>query len=486
MLARASSAARNVRVRATRVTARVIVIGAGVAGLVAATRLAQRGCAVTLLEASDSVGGLARGVEIAGRRVDGGPYVLLDRPGLEWAFTRLGLVLDEQLALTRIESIYRVEAAGVPDVQIDADLESTATGLDRSFPGAGRRYVRFVEETARIYRRLAPLLVREHSRAALFSTGAIRHLSTLLRPLGAVLRRSGLPEPVVQAIGIWTAVAGQELDQAPSPLAFVPSLMHGVGCYLPRGGVFAVVDALVAAAEHAGIRPVVGSRVERVEVRNGRAIGVRVGGELLEADAVISGAAGVSTLVELTQPRPRLARSLAAMPLQSPGLALFGVAERSSSGPYLLFRRTPEHPRIPCRLSITPGAVHPDADQAAVIRLLAPVRQQATPLDATAAVALLDELRNDPWLRARAPGFTERRALTPGDYGRSSTLYRDSMNPTMTASFMRRGRLPRRAPGIDGLYLVGSTTHPGQWVSFAAISGVLGADAALHDLGHRT
>jgi phytoene dehydrogenase-like protein len=52
------------------------------------------------------------------------------------------------------------------------------------------------------------------------------------------------------------------------------------------------------------------------------------------------------------------------------------------------------------------------------------------------------------------------------------------MNPTMTASFMREGRLAARSPAADNLYLCGSATHPGQWVSFCAISGVLAADLA--------
>jgi phytoene dehydrogenase-like protein len=48
---------------------------------------------------------------------------------------------------------------------------------------------------------------------------------------------------------------------------------------------------------------------------------------------------------------------------------------------------------------------------------------------------------------------------------------------------MRKGRLPHRSPHVKGLYLAGSATHPGQWVSFCAISGVLAADCLRQDLG---
>ena len=47
---------------------------------------------------------------------------------------------------------------------------------------------------------------------------------------------------------------------------------------------------------------------------------------------------------------------------------------------------------------------------------------------------------------------------------------------------MRPGGSPIAAPTSERLYLAGSSTHPGQWVSFCAISGILAADRVLEDL----
>ncbi|MET9155308.1 protoporphyrinogen oxidase [Streptomyces griseoflavus] len=59
--------------------ARVVVVGAGIAGLAAAHRLLERGARVTVLEASDRVGGKLLPGEIAGARVDLGAESLLAR-----------------------------------------------------------------------------------------------------------------------------------------------------------------------------------------------------------------------------------------------------------------------------------------------------------------------------------------------------------------------------------------------------------------------
>lgn len=53
---------------------KIAVIGAGPAGLTAAYRLQQRGADVTVFEASDAVGGLARTIDLWGHRVDLGPH----------------------------------------------------------------------------------------------------------------------------------------------------------------------------------------------------------------------------------------------------------------------------------------------------------------------------------------------------------------------------------------------------------------------------
>jgi oxygen-dependent protoporphyrinogen oxidase len=60
-------------------TGRVIVIGGGIAGLAAAHRLLDRGARVTVLEASDRVGGKLLPGEIAGARVDLGAESMLAR-----------------------------------------------------------------------------------------------------------------------------------------------------------------------------------------------------------------------------------------------------------------------------------------------------------------------------------------------------------------------------------------------------------------------
>jgi phytoene dehydrogenase-like protein len=94
----------------------------------------------------------------------------------------------------------------------------------------------------------------------------------------------------------------------------------------------------------------------------------------------------------------------------------------------------------------------------------------------------LDRLLAESWWQKGLKDIRVLATRVPSEWGTQFNLYKDSMNPVMTAGFMRAGRLAHKSPYARGLYLAGSSTHPGQWVSFCAISGILAADELLNDL----
>jgi len=460
---------------------RVVVIGAGMGGLSAASYLARAGVEVTVVEAAPFVGGLAAGFEVDGLAFDGGPYILLDKPGLSWAFEALGLSLDG-LALRRIDEVYEVRSPGEKPVRVQGDLEATAEGMERDYAGAGTKYRRFVAEMKTAHQRLMPLLTHEHPGPwSALVTGAFRAAPVLLRSLEGVLRRSGLPSPVIQALGIWTHIAGQELKDAPSPLAFVPALIHSEGCYVPEAGIAAIPRALAAHARESGVQLRLGTAVERILVERDRAVGVRLSsGEELRADAVVSNAGGVGTLLELVPGGSDLDAYVRTLPLQSPGVAAYVTLERPPRAPYMHFWLTPDDAQAPSRLLVCPRA----RSAPFPARIVAPLAHAvSSSLGEAGQEALLERIVQEPRWREEFGEFDVVMRRTPRIFGAIHRLYADSMNPVMTAAFMRRGRLPHRLPKPAGLYLVGSATHPGQWVSFCAISGVLGARKVLRDFG---
>jgi phytoene dehydrogenase-like protein len=431
---------------------RVAVIGGGVGGLTAAIRLSIQGHDVHLFEAREEVGGLASGFERDGVWFDGGPYILLDRPGLEWAFEQIGFDVAA-LALQPADDLYEV-----PPVKIFLDLDRTADSLG----DAGRAYRDFVMKMDRIRGKLTPMLRMSHPTIfELARRGSLSVAPFLLRSLGTVMRESGLPPQVVKAITIWTHVAGQEIDSAPSVMAFIPALIHRVGAFVPSGGMRAIPQALAEHARRHGVNIHCGTRIRRIVTRNQRVVAV----DDIPCDAVISNYNAIGTYDELADISRRVRRKLRALPLQSPGLCAYLTAS-GGGGSYLLFR---DNGRLQLRVRL-----------GNTIRMLMPFDRQSSE---DAQSAALQRMLDEEWWREGLRDVRLVHSRTVRGWGQEMNLYRDSMNPVMTRRLMLRGRIRHRSPWVKGLYLAGASTHPGQWVSFCAISGVLAANLLESDHG---
>ena len=453
---------------------KVAVIGGGIGGLTAATHLARLGHRVVLFEARDEAGGLASGLEADGVTFDGGPYIVLDRPGLEWAFEKIGLHV-QALRLAPVEDFYEVRMRG-DAVTIYLDLARTADSLERRWPGSGRAYEEFVAKMDAIRTRLTPMLrIPKPGLFELARRGSLAVAPFLVRSLSDVLSRSHLPAPVSDAIAIWTHIAGQDVERAPSVMAFIPSLIHRVGAFVPAGGMRAIPALLASHARENGVEIRLGARVRRIRVRDGRVIGVQLEDDVVDCEAVVSNYNAIGTYDELLVTTPeRLRRKLRAIPLQSPGLCAYIAASGAGGGPYLRFM-IDDADRVTLRVTASPRP-----DGRVPVRLIRPVdHENALAAGERGQVAELDAMLVQSWWREGLTGAKVVASRTVRAWGQTMNLYRDSMNPVMTRRLMLRGRIAHRSPWIRGLYLAGASTHPGQWVSFCAISGVLAAES-LH------
>jgi phytoene dehydrogenase-like protein len=466
-------------------TKKAIVIGAGVGGLSTAIQLARRGLAVTVLEARSESGGLASGFTVEGLSFDYGPYILLDRPGLEWSFQQFGEDLSRYLELRRIDDIYRVTDSEGAQVTFYSDLDRTASEFEQRWPGSAQRYIAFVRRTNHVYKRLSGLLHVAHpTMLDLLRSGAWTQAGFLLRSLQQVLAGTGLPPAIVNAIGIWTHVAGQKLSEAPSPLAFVPGLFHTVGCYLPVGGIRRISQVMTALAVNSGVQFEFGCKVTRIRTQERRVKAIETdNGDVRETDVIVSNHSAVGTYLDLLDQPISQKAELEKLPLQSPGVCAYLAVAHRPIPPYLHFYLPPGDE--PCRLLINPALVMPEeqANGWYPARLLSPMRYSEAERGGTPGQQrYLEKILAEDWWKAHAGDTRVLASQTPLQWASRFNLYRDSMNPVMTARFMRSGRMPHRSPQFKGLYFAGSSTHPGQWVSFCAISGILAANCVRDDL----
>lgn len=266
----------------------VIVIGGGVAGLVAARECAHIGLSVTVLEATDAVGGAVAHHEVAGLTLDSGAESFAVRRGSVAKFVaQLGLS-DEVVAPNPAGAWLHLPAHGTsggtgggpggrPGGRPDGELAggSVSVPLPRAgvlgIPGSPlatdvRRVLGWGGAWRAYLDRLIPVLKigREHSLGELVRKRMGRRvLERLVEPVASgVYSASALDLEVdVVAPGLNGALTTTgSLSGAVLALRAAAPAGSAVGGL--RGGMSRLVDALVADLEHFGVEIVTGSRVQ--------------------------------------------------------------------------------------------------------------------------------------------------------------------------------------------------------------------------------
>jgi protoporphyrinogen/coproporphyrinogen III oxidase len=282
---------------------RVVVIGGGVAGLVAARRLALGGATVTLLEASERLGGTVAHHTVGGLVLDAGAESFATRRGTVASLAKeLGLSSEIVLPADLPAWLYRPSGGvqlpatsllGIPGVPLAADVISVVgTGtafrayLDALLPGLYGARVKTLGDLVRkrmgtrmLDQLVAPVTLGIHSRHP-----DELDLDRIAPGLRGALRSEGSLGRAVRSMR-QSAVAG--------------AAVMGV-----RGGIHRIVDELVADLTRLGVTIELG---RRGTLLNGRVAGF--------ADAhVVVAAAGVAA------PASSITTTLATLVVDAPSL----------------------------------------------------------------------------------------------------------------------------------------------------------------------
>jgi len=117
---------------------KVIVIGAGFAGLAAATVLAKEGYEVTILEKNDQPGGRARIWKQDGYTFDMGPSWYWMPDVFENYFALFGRKPSDFYTLTRLDPGYRVYYGKGDTLDVPADLNALKALFEQIEPGSSK------------------------------------------------------------------------------------------------------------------------------------------------------------------------------------------------------------------------------------------------------------------------------------------------------------------------------------------------------------
>ncbi len=273
-------------------TERVVIVGAGLAGLSAALRLAGAGREVTVVERESIPGGRAGLIEDSGYRFDTGPTVLTMPDLIADAFDCVGENMSDWLQLDPIDPLYRAFYPDGSQLDVKAEPQAMAEEIRRVIgPEEAAGYLKYVDFVSDLYRYEmkdfidrnidSPFDLVTPDLARLVALGGFRKLAPKVRQY--------LRDPRTERVFSFQAMyAGLSPYDALAIYAVIAYMDSVAGVYFPKGGMNAVPRALAGAAEKHGVTFRYGTEVTRVEHNGRRATAVITStGERIEADVVV-------------------------------------------------------------------------------------------------------------------------------------------------------------------------------------------------------
>lgn len=272
-----------------------IIIGAGIAGIAAAIRLAQKGYQVEVYEANHYPGGKLSGFSLGAYRFDAGPSLFTMPHFVDELFE----ICNEN---PRDYFNYKKKSIACQYFWEDntrltafSDPKKFAQEVEDKLQVAPPILQAYLDKAKTKYDLTSKLFLHQslHQFKTYWSKDTLRALQNIRKmEIGKSLDRVNseqLKEPhLVQFFNRFATYNGSSPYKTPGIMTLVQHLESHYGTYFPKGGMVEISQSLYALAKRQGVLFHFGQKVEKILLQNKKAVGVRTNGKEISADLVVA------------------------------------------------------------------------------------------------------------------------------------------------------------------------------------------------------
>lgn len=467
---------------------KTIIIGAGVAGLAAAIRLAVKGFEVVVYEKNAYPGGKLHAFESAGYCFDAGPSLFTQPENIEELFTLAGEPIEAYLQYSPlpVSCNYFYEDGTI--IHAFADKNDFAKELSLKNGETEKSLLAYLQRAAKVYQRIGQIFLNFslHKRSTLFKAPLRKAITAarwqyLFRSLHQVNKAQFKNPRTVQLFNRYATYNGSDPYKAPGMLHLIPHLEHNQGTFYPKGGMISITNALYKLAIKKGVSFQFSTPVQRIIQHEKNVLGIVVNDENIPADIVVSNMDIYFTHKHLLRNDAKAKRILRQERSSSALIFYWGINKEFSelglhnilfSGNYKsefdhLFRLKKIYSDPTVYINITskcePGLQAPDGKENWFVMINVPANtgQNWEAFREKARASVIEKINRVLKMDIEALIETETIAdplsIEAATTSYMGSLYGTSSNSKMAAFF----RHPNFSRTAKNLYFVGGSVHPG-------------------------
>lgn len=273
---------------------KIIVIGAGVAGLSAAVRLQKLGYEVTLYEKDRQVGGKMNQIKTAGFTFDLGPTIVMMPEIYREVFEFCGKDPDDYIPMKKVDPMLKLYFNKEEPIEFSNDLIELTKTLENISPEDTQGYFAFLADIYQRYTIAKEAFVTKSFRGfwdfynpkSLWAGIRLRTFSDAYTSISKFVKDDRLRK----SLAFQTLYIGVSPYQGPSLYTIIPMIELFYGVYFIEGGMYTLATSLARLFEELGGKIVYETSVDEILIDNKIAKGIRIGKEQVMADAIVCGA----------------------------------------------------------------------------------------------------------------------------------------------------------------------------------------------------
>lgn len=274
-----------------------VIVGAGLAGLALAVRLAAQGRQVEVYEQNNYFGGKATQIKLGDFVFDAGPSLFTMPQYVDEVFAYAGKNPRDYYSYSQLDTLCHYFYEDGFRLIAPADSHKFAEEAASLTNDSKEDILRFLNHAEKIHELTEEVFLRKSlhrvesylNKETLKGILGFHHLDAFQSMEKAI--RSYLKDPhLIQLFCRYATYNGSNPYSAPGTLNVIPHLEFGLGAYMPKGGIHAIPSALYKLAEELGVQFHFNQKVDEIVVRENQARGIRVGEKQVAADSVITNA----------------------------------------------------------------------------------------------------------------------------------------------------------------------------------------------------